>query len=704
MKAITSYFFSRLHHEKQKILPLFFSLLLASTVISILALMYAAQYDSYLRFAEEFSGEQHFVINESLNDTQLSALRDYPDIEKYWTNGEYTYIQVKNIKSVYAVSEAIAHNLGLERTGYGTYKISYNRQLLGLYGIKDPYTNGITALGQLVLMASAFVIMTMILFSVIIRGAYAALERSRRSELGLLRSIGTTPEQIRYLIYLELILICIPAILLGLIIGYTVQTLVFRFIFSPIINLICAGCVFLTAFISSFSLVKRTAHETIISIISGNVEVTDKSSYDRNSKKTAHLPIEKNPPRMLAWLFYRKNRGAYRLSAVALTLFFAVSISFFTVMAFLRADSYAQLERNVYNVSVLTGNMLPDEDTIEKLAELSCDYSAFEVNTCSVVSDGLIDSAGNTNVWIYNGQQMLHTLLYGVDETTYRAYLNAAGLSETTHGAILVNNSQGSTMNNENHAAAICGFPLADINRITLHARSPYDMENEQEVSLPIAAVSECYPEFDTVFSPYDMVIVLELDEFERIDGTLYGDQSMRSASILLNADDDVLGRIKEQVEEILDSSFEGSIYSITTKLDKMQRIDENLRSNEQFILIMVAFFGVLSLLNAANSIKASLESRRHELDLMWSIGFDQIDERKMFLWEASAYSLLPAVFSILIAALVGVFLKCFVMRMAAFGTVLKEFQWGGMCLSILSVVIVIFAVYLTPKATERHL
>lgn len=167
MNRTKAYFFSRFHDRRYafQALPLFMSIFLSALLISATAFLYTAQYELYLEYAVSSSGRQHFVINDALTEEQTKTVDNYSRVEEMWKIGDYTYVVSDNARSAYSTAEELAALLGLEKNGYGTYNISYNRQLLGLYGIRDPYNDGITALEQLIGIAAFCIILIMVLFS-----------------------------------------------------------------------------------------------------------------------------------------------------------------------------------------------------------------------------------------------------------------------------------------------------------------------------------------------------------------------------------------------------------------------------------------------------------------------------------------------------------------------------------------------------------
>ena len=60
-----------------------------------------------------------------------------------------------------------------------------------------------------------------------------------------------------------------------------------------------------------------------------------------------------------------------------------------------------------------------------------------------MTTDMNVDMSAAANAWIYNGQTVLHTILYGLDDITYGKILEQADAAGTDGSVILVNNIGG---------------------------------------------------------------------------------------------------------------------------------------------------------------------------------------------------------------------------------------------------------------------
>lgn len=97
----------------------------------------------------------------------------------------------------------IAKEIGLQSDEYGDYPYRYHTALLGMYGIYEPGHFWNSDLPKLFLALILVVSASIAVFAYIIRGAFSISAKRKVKELGILKSIGMTPKQIRLLILYE---------------------------------------------------------------------------------------------------------------------------------------------------------------------------------------------------------------------------------------------------------------------------------------------------------------------------------------------------------------------------------------------------------------------------------------------------------------------------------------------------------------------
>ena len=151
---------------------------------------------------------QYTIVGE-IDRTVSSAYNGYPAYG--WLNLEETpkdasvvvYTQTKNPRKIYETVPQIAQAIGLEQDEYGEYPYRYHTALLGMYGIYEPGNFWSSDLPKLFLSLLIVAVASMTVFAYIIRGAFSISAKRKIKELGILKSIGMTPKQIRRLVKYE---------------------------------------------------------------------------------------------------------------------------------------------------------------------------------------------------------------------------------------------------------------------------------------------------------------------------------------------------------------------------------------------------------------------------------------------------------------------------------------------------------------------
>lgn len=235
------------------------------------------------------------------------------------------------------------------------------------------------------------------------------------------------------------------------------------------------------------------------------------------------------------------------------------------------------------------------------------------------------------------------------------------------------------------------GCPLDEPSSITLYARSPYDMGNETLVNVPIAALIDVYPDVNEVFFPYDVVLVMDIDSFKQIDKSLFGQQSLKQAAVKINVP---YGDINTKAIKIAELLSENEVaFQIRTRLDEEKNIEDNLHSTTFFFNVLILFFGALGLLQAVNSINMSIQTRKRDLAILRSIGTDTAELRQVFMWEATAYSILPIVLSLPVSFVATLMFKL-LFKNLSLHIALRWIPYINIMILNLPLIIVIFAVY----------
>ncbi|WP_315076352.1 ABC transporter permease [uncultured Clostridium sp.] len=144
----------------------------------------------------------------------------YLDPSQIQAEDELTvYMRLVNLRKIYETLPEIAKSTGLTKDEYGQYKVNYNTRLLTLYGISNKNDEN-TQIIEMIVMVIILALLVMGTFILIIYNAFSLSANSRIKQLGILKSLGATPRQIRHSVIYEGFLLWIAQLPIGIIIGY----------------------------------------------------------------------------------------------------------------------------------------------------------------------------------------------------------------------------------------------------------------------------------------------------------------------------------------------------------------------------------------------------------------------------------------------------------------------------------------------------
>lgn len=699
MKLLISYALARLKVNRGQHLFIFMTVILASVIICAFTLLYLAQYHIMLDMAVSFSGSHHFVIDDNIPDDKLSYITENLAVKTAEKRNGHVFVTLHDPGEAYTVSENIARALGMELNGYGRYNITYNRQYLGILGIKDPYTMKRTALGDMLALSVPTVVLIMLLFIIIIYGAFTAAEKKQVKELGILKSIGAAPEQIKLLILLEALIYCLPAIPPGLIIGYTVQAVLSRFVFSWQIVLLCILSVVITVISAAYIPAVRMSKLIIINALTG----AGSASAEKSRLLQKYTPIKKPSAitGLLAHSSFIFHLRAFRASLITLSLFMIIMLSFCSFITIWRTDYKIQLDNNDFNIRISGYNRL-NNDLAEKISLLSPHYVSYDFDIFSMSLDNSgysFDFDISSGIWDQGGKTVLHGIIYGFDNLSFNNYCNSAGINAAeldTGSVIIVDDMRGTLPQYHDHPSlgASLPFKIGKGDVLTLEAKSPYDMTNSICTAVKIGAFSQIYPALDTVFFPYDVVLVAAADTFYNVITELRGDSYPRQVITMLNIPYEDITKKSDEIAGILSGDGADPEWNITTRIDSEREFNENSKSIIAFFMSLILFFGVAGVTGTVVAISGNLDLRTRDFMLLRSQGMTPEGLEKMLLYEIRYFTLIPPVVSFPAAIIfTAVVLPLF--NNATLGAVILNLPYIKMLLCIAAVNACIIITYL---------
>lgn len=185
------------------------------------------------------TGEKNFTIVGKLDLTTPTTTpgyyaMGYLDREELDPADELVvYVQVNRIKETYRVMPQLMEQLGFETNEYGSYEnhFRYHGRLLSLYFVFPPaegFSADMLERYSTLFLYAALVVLVAAAFVLIIHSAFAMSAGSRIKQLGLFRSVGASPGQIRAFVLFEGIAVSILPIAAGIMLGCLFSVLAMR--------------------------------------------------------------------------------------------------------------------------------------------------------------------------------------------------------------------------------------------------------------------------------------------------------------------------------------------------------------------------------------------------------------------------------------------------------------------------------------------
>lgn len=533
-------------------------------------------------------GEEKVTVVGTLD---LAAVSAYPcyhaygflDIQKPEQGEMYRVAaRVKDEKKVYEVFAQIVENLDMKKDVNSYYKIRYNTNLLALYGVKNPGADGYGyRLSGFLLMGVLTVALVMAVFIVIIYNAFAVSTNSQMKQLGILKSIGATPGQIRSSVLLEGLLLACLAIPFGIGIGYAsvdvlIQTIIYEMgsnIMGPQPEVtfswfLISGSVimsFVTVLLSAWMPARRVARQMPVEAVCGT------KSIARSKKLKGHPLLHKwfGFEGELAKNAFAANRKSFCTTLVSLTLCLALIVGFVCFSTIMIMDSKAKLAQNKYslNISIFLVEE-PDSSMMEELMSIPGieGQVLYRSTSNSIVmeekqmSPGFLATSGFSSKiadWSDlksdNGKVRIYTKVIGMGESSFAEYCKKIGanpedftnpadnpatdpvtdsatdlaakpatdndIDPAPSKAIVVNSISGNSQELIDKYK-ITMTPFLDLHigdTLFVEEKSSAESKLKGSYSLAVDALTDQYPELDEKLFPLNLVAVVPMTTYNGI-------------------------------------------------------------------------------------------------------------------------------------------------------------------------------------------
>lgn len=524
-----------------------------------------------------------------------------------------------------------------------------------------------------VVLTYAFVL-AVVCFSLtaMIHNAFEVSMNSRLHQLGIFKSVGATPRQIRSLLLQEAFVICtapvLAGVLAGIVLSYGFMQLIimvthsvrrYDVVFRYHWGIGAAAC-FLsmtTILFSAWIPARHISRMTPLDAIhSGEEAPVMRMKRFRGISSVFGIYGE------LARKSLYARRKPLRTSTISLMFSFLALISFLNLEAISGPSTqrtYFERFRDVWDVT-FTSDEAHLKEAQERDADLLSEIRAMDgVENCIVyqrfmaeaqvseerfsrelreaehgILKGNVDTDGA-------GTYMFQVPVYVLDDGSFQAYQTANGVPEQAQ-VIGVNQIWDSVHSDRINKTYL---PILDTKEpLELSLINP-EAPEMGSVTVILSTYSNALPEIKEDFIQYSLSLVISRDFYKTMAECFPGAGTARNYNIKTASDQDSQS-VLEKIEPLLSES---SRYTLKSRLDQ-EASDSSMRNAMKLVIgALAGLLACIGITNVFSSVLGQIYQRKREFARYVSAGLSPGGIKKILLMEALIISLQPLILSLLI-------------------------------------------------------
>ena len=660
--------------------------LIASMLLSLLCSFFYNMwvYDVESVILEE--GDWQGRIIGELSEADIDLIRSFANVEKAVINekalSEISQITVLDL--YFSKPNRIYHDMTLmsEKLELEKEQITYNYQLLSMYLIRIPGDDKPRMNFPFYVAVTLIVCFSLIL---VIHNSFAVSMNARVRQLGILVSVGATPQQVRTSLIQEAVLLCALPVLGGSLMGIGISCgllkmmnmlaaqmtgrhdMVFRY--HPLILgltvLVSALTVLASAWIPARKLAKLTPLEAI------------RGAGEMQLKRKKHSPVLSlmfGIEGELAGNALKAQKKALRTSTLSLTLSFlgfTIMMCFFKLSNISTDYTYFARYQNVWDVMTTVQDVkIEDFDLIEAMQNAvkeqgasSCVvYQKALAATCVPVSEisdelyalggpeavagenGTIASQGMQDDTFAEENYLIQAPVIIMDDNGFEEYCEQIGVMPRLDGAIVINRIWDSINSNFRYPEYIS------------YVKENRDSTILQDIEIPVLGYTDQAPVLREEYDDYTLVHVIPLSLWKNIAGKIGQNVNIGSdvyirvltdrnilfmqqdvmdeqetPTQLSNQDEGQLSqinRIEETLTRIISSEYEAETEN---RIQEKITNDRLIWGYQVVIGIFCALLAIIGIANVFSYTMGFIRQRRRECARYLSVGMTPDGLKKMF-------------------------------------------------------------------------
>ncbi|MEF2966982.1 ABC transporter permease [Paenibacillus sp. M1] len=611
------------------------------------------------------------------------------------------YMSFKNPRTAYEDIDRIAQSVGFKPDEYGKYLIRTNDDLLSKYLIYPPEQKEHFRISQFVLplMLISFALLVTGVFVFNIHNAFAMSANARIIQLGMLKSIGASPRQIRHSVVFEAVVLALIPIPMGLFIGWLLDCGLFAYINSLDMRAEAEEIAFvfglpailpsivlavLTVWLSAIIPARRIARLLPIEAI----RQEEGANMMKTKKRSLAGRIFGIGGELAQTALYARKRS-YRTATVSLTLSFALLSVFMNFIGISEAwrevsnngswtDDGHYLELNIQDGNLTTEpfeNEVRSMDGVESVMFLSSVRAGLWVDEETIsqelqASGGLkkVVRSGRYDVYEQNGKYRIRTILTALDDSSFAEYCAEVGADPAFFHktgiprAIVVNKVRDDLHSNRRNPVEIPFLALNPGNRLQLEEKIYPEDTSKYTFEAEVGFLTNQAPDAHVTTSGYQLTVIMPRSAYLSIIENYRESGSLRAKNVYIPItpqSEELIRSVADKLRNVTEKWYGSGDYAIWNSLESEQENQNATKLMKTIIICISVFLAVIGISNVFSTVSGNLRQRQKEFAMLRSVGISPREIRRMLTLEGVFLGIMPILFSIplnLIA--VVVFLK----------------------------------------------